>query len=331
MTQAVQQPDAQSLSLQSERLAVEISQPGSYYCGSRFDWTSFITQVTLDGKHTFCAAESLKPGKGTGGAGLCNEFGIDKPVGYADAQPGETFPKLGVGLLKRPAAPDYSYLRSHEIVQRFPVNLNATPNQLNIEVEPIECRGYSLRMHKTIQVKSNWLSIETTLENTGSKPVDTHEYRHNFIGIDKQLLGSDYRLHLPNPIVLEDITDSYRSLLPAGLRKVIPNTLIRWLINRLLSGLKALVIEGGDVGFRYTPKAMFYFRTTGFKQSDNYQWEIRLLSTGTGVREYDDFLPARLAVWGDTHVMSAETFIDLALQPGEGKTWTRKYEFFAGG
>jgi len=34
--------------LKSDQLTVEIAQPGVFYNGTRFDWSGFITQVTLD-------------------------------------------------------------------------------------------------------------------------------------------------------------------------------------------------------------------------------------------------------------------------------------------
>ncbi|MFD1908517.1 hypothetical protein ACFSQ7_37740 [Paenibacillus rhizoplanae] len=81
-------------------LTVEIAEVGAYG-GTRFDWTGFITGVTLEqGGHTFCVPESLVPGQGTGGIGLCNEFGISRAIGYEDAAAGEWFPKFGIGLLQ---------------------------------------------------------------------------------------------------------------------------------------------------------------------------------------------------------------------------------------
>src|SRR5688572_25534831 len=92
-------PTSDRLHLISDRLRVDIATPGSStYAGSRFDWTGLITQVTLDGRHTFCGQEATD-GTGTGGIGLCNEFGIFEPVGYDDARVGDQFPKLGIGLL----------------------------------------------------------------------------------------------------------------------------------------------------------------------------------------------------------------------------------------
>jgi hypothetical protein len=170
------------------------------------------------------------------------------------------------------------------------------------------------------------------MENTGSRPIDTHEYAHNFICIDQQLMGPDYRLRLPYPIQMENVAASYRSLLPAVVRKVVPPALIDKLIDALLGqGLRALAIAGSEMSFRFTPKTWFFFRQAEFKPSESCQWEIKHLGKGVGLREYDNFAPARVAVWGEAHVISAEAYIDLVLQPGEVKTWSRRYEFFTGG
>ena len=53
---------ADPIRLHSDRLTVEIASPGTLYQGTRFDWTAFITQVTLDNQHTLCVPESYEPG-----------------------------------------------------------------------------------------------------------------------------------------------------------------------------------------------------------------------------------------------------------------------------
>ena len=85
------------IGLKSDRLLVEIAKPGTVYAGSRFDWTGFITQVYLDGKHTFCAYEDVVPGLGSGGIGFCNDFGLNTPIGYDEAEIGEGYMKIGIG------------------------------------------------------------------------------------------------------------------------------------------------------------------------------------------------------------------------------------------
>lgn len=97
-------------------LTAEIADTGSYR-GTRFDWTGFITQVTLNrGGHTFCVPESLVPGQGTGGIGLCNEFGISRAIGYDEAAVGEWFPKPGVGLLQKVSAAPYSFAADYPLI-----------------------------------------------------------------------------------------------------------------------------------------------------------------------------------------------------------------------
>ena len=329
MDQPVSQPTTQPILLRSNRLTVQIAPPGSVYRGTRFDWTGFITQVTLDGVHTFCISESLQTDRSPGGIGLCNEFGNEKPVGYVDARPGEAFPKLGIGLLGRPKADQYNFTRTYNIIQTFPVSHHITPDTLSIQVDPLDCRGYAVRLKKTFTVKDTWLHIFYELENTGNKTIDTHEYCHNFISIDRQVISPDYHLHLPYPIEMENIAASYRSMLPGIVRKIVPVVLTDKLIDSILKrGLRAVAIEGDDLSFRFSPKTWFYLRTSGFSQSQGSQWEIKLHSSGVGLREYDDFAPARVAVWGAKHVISAEVFLDIVLKPGEAMTWLRRYEFF---
>lgn len=91
-------------------LSVDIADIGEDYKGTRFDWTGFITQVTLEkGNHTFCVPESLKEGEGTGGSGICNEFGISRAIGYDEAPIGGWFPKPGIGLLQKLDSQSYSF------------------------------------------------------------------------------------------------------------------------------------------------------------------------------------------------------------------------------
>lgn len=52
--------EANKKCISNQRLKVEIALPGTQYHYSRFDWTGFIVQITLDDKHTFCTSESFK-------------------------------------------------------------------------------------------------------------------------------------------------------------------------------------------------------------------------------------------------------------------------------
>jgi hypothetical protein len=330
MDNTAQDLSASSIVLASDRLKVEIARPGSVYKRTRFDWTGFITQITLDGSHTFCVPEDYDPAKGTGGVGLCGEYGNEKAVGYSDALPGESFPKLGIGLLKRPPEERYNFFAPHEIDRLFPIEIETGPDSARFVAEPLDCRGYAVRQSKTVSLEGNWLTIANQLENRGSKPIHTHEYCHNFIGIDNQTVGPDFRLCYPFAVTFERTNpEAFRSFLPPLLRKITPGFVLELLLKRMM-GSSVLQIQGQEVRWTSIPTRAFFCRPQGFFKTQEAQWELTHLPSGVTVREYDDFMPAKMALWGAKHVISPEVYIDIDLEPGQSQSWSRRYQFEAG-
>lgn len=288
--------------IKSDRLTVEISKPGEAYKGSRFDWTGFVTQVTLDGKYTFYSPESHVPGEGTGGNGLCNEFGIHEPVGYDDALAGEQFPKLGVGLLTKKTEEPYGFWKPYEIAP-FPVAVTLEKDRAVFISEPVECRGYAFRLKKTLRAADSRLVIEYDLANTGSKPIKTTEYCHNFICLNSHVVSPAYSLRFPYEIKLDMVPEST----PEGF----------------------FAVRGAELNIAAVPDKDFYCIIGGYDTREMHMWELVHMPTGVGVREIDNFAVSRLALWGRNHVISPEVFIELDLQPGESKQWRREFDFFA--
>jgi hypothetical protein len=320
--------EATSIVLSGDRLKVEIAKPGEFYNGTRFDWSGFITQVTLDGQHTYCMPESLWPGRGTGGSGLCNEFGIEKPIGYDETPVGGTFPKFGVGLLRRPDDGKYMFARPYEIVDEFPIIYDIGNRQATFFVEPLACQGYAARLKKTINVSGAELTISYLLENVGDRDIVTHEYCHNFLRLDDHNIGPDYVLRMPYDIELEQIGGMVGGMLPRWMRGLIPGFILRKLGNvahqRMLS---ILSITHNEIRWNDYPTRAFYCRLMGYHQTEEAQWTLIHKPSGVQVQEYDDFEPSRVAVWGVEHVVSAEVFIDIDIKPGESASWSRRYQF----
>jgi len=277
--------------LSSDRLAVEITEPGAVYRGSRFDWTGTAVQVTLDGRHTFCGAE---PPGGTGGVGLHNEFGLFAAIGYDEAAPGEKFPKMGVGLLTRPDDGPYQFARPHEI-EPFPMTASATGDAAQFTTEPRECRGYAARLVKRLAADGDTLRIGYELENTGAKPLETHEYVHNFLCLDGQPVGLDYRLSVPT-MGLDWLTPPLRA-------------------------------DGGRITWAQAPAEAFYGRTSEFSNAAPC-W--KLSCGGLAVRECTDRPWDTFALWGTDTVVSPEAFVAVRVPPGGRMTWERTYTFTRG-
>lgn len=273
---------------------MRIAKPGAAYSGPRFDWTGFVTQVTLDGKVSFCQRED-DANEGTGGAGLCNEFGIFAPVGFDDAKPGEWFPKIGVGLLQRPDRRPYSFARPYEL-RPFPISVTTRPASVTFRVTPVECRGYAVSLVKTLRVRANRLTVTYKLRNTGCKTVATHEYCHNFIAVNAAPIGPDYTLELPFKPDLGGRRDG-------------------------------VAAHGTSVTWPHTPHGAFFHPMERPSRKAGLAWELRHGPTGATVRETTDFPWLRFTLWGTHRVVSPEVFVRILLRPGESMSWKRVYDF----
>lgn len=279
--------------LASSRLAVEIAEPGTLYCGSRFDWSALITQVTLDGQYPICAPETTD-GTGTGGVGLCAEFGILTAVGFEDARPGEPFTKPGVGLLTRPSARAYIFHAPHKMMP-FDRHVEHDATSATFVTEPRECNGYALRTTKKVSVNDNQLILDYTAENVGKKRIVVDEYCHNFLGINRRKTGPGLTLRFPF---------AFKPIMPVGKLVVL--------------GEKSLTWSG-------TLPHAFHRHFPGVANSPEYWWEIHDDQSGITVREEQNFPWYRFALWATFHVMSPEVFYLLDCAPGESKSWQRKY------
>jgi len=283
-------------------LTVEIADVGAYN-GTRFDWTGFITGVTLEhGGHTFCVPESLVAGQGSGGMGLCNEFGISRAIGYEEAEAGEWFPKPGVGLLQKQSDEAYAFYGDYPLLP-FTIQEETSQHSITYTVQPMECRGYSMRLVKKITLNEDRLEISYTIENTGQKPLRIEEYIHNFVGIDGAAVGADYELRLPGALRIAAPESSYSENL--------------------------LHVSGNSLTWADQPDRPFYCRLEGWEDAGaDYYWELIHKPSGAGIRESGDFAAERIALWGEKHVISPEVFIDITILPRHSKGWSRSYHFF---
>lgn len=286
---------ADTIILVNERLKVEVARPGTYYEGPRFDWTSFITQVTLDHKHTFLTRQDFQESKLLGG-GLCSEFGLAKPIGYDEIGVGEQFPKLGVGLLTKFS--DDPYFAGHMYTaEPYTFMTESGDDYITCIVEPYACHGYAARLEKTIRLSGQLVTVSSKLINTGSKAIHTHEYAHNFVCINDQEIGPDYELTFS-----ENIPSEFN----------------------LSDGLEA---KGSSVTWTETPEAPFSYSTADIT-GESFTWGLVHRPSKVGLSETVDCRPIKAALWGKRHVACPELFIDVDIEPGEEQIWTRRYEFF---
>ena len=290
--------------LENSMLRLTIEEPGQVYKNSRFDWTGNISQILFENKFNFCSAETTKEFDfKRHGQGLYNEFGIIKPVGYDDCAVGEKFPKIGVGLLTKKSNEAYNFLKAYEI-DPYDIQTEKGEEWIKYTVFPKDCRGYSTKLIKKIELSDNSFTIGYELANTGAKKIQTNEYCHNFIAINKSNIDEHYTLRVPCEINK-------------------PSSMIE-----AVNPENAVILNTNTVNFNFIPvKDFFYSPLTKF-HSEYGEWEITHDRIGVGVKENTDFIPELINVWGSKHVISPELFIKIDLEPGQKLKWQRNYKFY---
>lgn len=286
----------QNITLSNKYLKVDIVIPDETYTRSRFDRMGMITNVVLNGKHSFGGIESEVEGEGSGGCGFYNEFGIEEAIGYEDTPVGDKFLKVGVGLLTKDNEEAYDFFRDYE-VEALNYEVNEGSKHVTIKATSKEVNGISVCYTKRITLENDQMNVHYTLENLGSKKIETTEYCHNFVAINEHRIGPEYDVKFSFPVEVYDVT---------GKLKVVDDT-ITW-------------DEAVD--------KVIYTRFNNVPNRIGNSVEILHKPSGVGVRETVDFKLHKVAMWGMPHVISPELFKKIELDVNEEQSWNRRYTFF---
>ncbi|MFT7674643.1 MAG: hypothetical protein ACI845_003060 [Gammaproteobacteria bacterium] len=273
-----------------------------FYRGKRFDWSGVIGKVIV-GDHQFYTTlyENHDPDVHDSISGPAEEFGMFHPMGYAEAAPGESFVKIGVGLLERIDDTAYRFDEDYPFVRRGRWDIDQGRDWIRFEQKLVGERSWSYQYEKVIRLlpgKSE-LVIEHKLINSGSKKIDLFNYNHNFTLIDDVPFGPDYQVEFPF---------DFRNTLPNNdIVEFTGNTLS---VNEPL-GNQALwhpVFEGEDPG-HYNAAVVHNNRT------------------GASVAFEGDIAISRMVFWAVERAVSVEPFIKLVIEPGQSKQWQTQYRY----
>jgi len=167
---------------------------------ARFDRSGIISQANFDHHTIFGPRKAAHdPLNQDDIYGTPDEFGIDAPLGYAQAKPGETFLKIGVGRLRRIDDKPYAFFTKYPLVEVFPWTVHATSTTLVFKQSGSDPKGFAYEYVKRLQLLPDrpGFAIINTLKNTGTNPLSIDHYMHNFILIDSQPIGPDYAVTFP--------------------------------------------------------------------------------------------------------------------------------------
>ena len=296
-----------------------------FYRGTRFDWSGMIASLIYRGHEyygpwfqrvdpsvrdfTYDGAD-IVASPCTAAVGPAEEFitGANQPLGYNDAKAGGTFVKIGVGALRKPADSEYDRYRLYELVDGGTSSVQTwtvqkTPESIEFTQSLSDPRsGYGYVYRKTVSVLKNEMTIRHRLRNTGSKPIDTNVYNHNFLRIDGAPPGPDYTITVPFAIQSHHPPD-------ATLAEIHRNQIVY---------RKPLIDQ--DVVF--TPIEGY-----GTDPKD-YDVRIENKRSHAGVRITGDRALESESLWSIRAVLAVEPFVKIYAAPGEEFSWSMKYTYF---
>ncbi len=287
--------------LKNDNLEIHIDLPLENYNFSRFDWTGKIVTVKykdilVSGIEKMNSSEDNRIGKG-----YYNEFGIDTPVAFDEAKEGEFFHKIGVGLLKKEGT-SYNFSKAYEI-KPATFKVITESNKVKIECKSQYVNGYSYILNKEIELSESAFVIRYHLHNTGEKTIQTDEYNHNFLAINKELIGSDYILKFPFHINTE-------------------------LFSATVNPEEKVEFNQNEISFNSTPKEQFFFSNLSGGKNVAANWELINTKSKIGISETGNFKTNKINLWGWQHVICPELFFDINVKPGQSIEWSRTYHVY---
>ena len=325
-----------------------------FYTTTRFDWSGAIGSLKYKG-HEYYGVWWSKitdiydfgyegPNKDvisadfTAMVGPAEEFGA---LGYNDVPAGGLFVKPGVGALKRDDA-NYNHSRPYVIANGGKWDVKTSRDAVEFThtlSEPSIGFGYVYTKVVRLTPGKPQMTISHVMKNTGTKPIVTNVYNHNFTTIDKQITGPDVEITVPWAMTrAAGRGGAGRQGAPAGANQQPsdPNkaltvgerlgsqcgqpqmqTLASTQANKLVY---SKVLEGAECH-------PGNFTGFGADAKDN---DIRIENkkTGAGVRITGDRPLTRLAYWSIRTVVAPEPYIDLNIEPGQQFTWAYTYDYY---
>ncbi len=283
------------VTLSNGELELLIMPPDSrtgYYRGVRFDASGIIAQAAYGGHTYFQGTEKTSSSRGTG---TIEEFRA--PVGYDDAAPGEPFLKVGVGVLRRDEKP-YRHSTEYGVVERGEWTVTAGDLWMQFEQTVNTAFGYAYTYRKKITLLPDRpeFTIDHEFTNTGSKPIRTNNYCHNFIRFDERPVSPDYAATFNGGLKTPDMESAFYQIDGYTLRP-------------------SRELADGE--------------TYGIPITTNYDITVSNRSTETGIHITGDRPLSSLYFYSWRGAMSPEPYVDVNVEAGKSMTWQTRYSFTA--
>ncbi|MEO8098104.1 MAG: hypothetical protein ABI811_10415 [Acidobacteriota bacterium] len=294
--------DPQQLEISNANIHAKLYVPDAktgYYQATRFDWAGSIASLDWKGRNYFGKwFDRYDPKIHDAITGPVEEF---SELGYAEAAVGETFLKIGVGALRKPAEQAYDKFKTYEIANPGQWIVIAARDHIDFEHFVTDTNGYAYEYRKTVLLTPNGFVLDHSLRNTGRKVIDTSVYEHNFYMLDGQPSG-------PNISVKLEFAP-----------KAVAN----------LRGLAET--KGYQIAFlkELVPGETVLTNIEGFSGAiSDYDIRVENRATGTAVRQTSNKPISKMVFWSIRTTVCPEAYIDVRVEPGGEVTWRINYDFY---
>lgn len=298
-------------------ITAQVYPPGENeaYRGTRFDHAGVAFHVTYKGQDfsTYWFERFVTDPRDTKSypngtvppccsvSGPVEEFGA---VGFEEAGMGGRFLKPGIGI----------FTRDNDDPLKFPTlpalndgtrTFKATKTSATFTQDITDVSGYGYHYVKTVRLVPGkpQLVIEHAMTNTGSKPIETTVFCHNFLTLET---GNEHTT-LTAPFAM-------RSDKPFA-----PGT---------------AVIEGKILHYQapIKPGETVMRLLNGFGPSaSDYDFTVANTATGFGQRIRGDRPIVKINMWSIPATYSIEPYIAVSIKPGETQHWSYTYDYFGPG
>lgn len=273
-----------------------------YYRGSRFDWSGVMPELQYNG-HSYFGQwfEKYDPYIHDAIMGPVNDF---YPLGYSEAKPGDSFVKIGIGVLTKLEDKPYSIMAPYKLINSGKWKVSKKSDQVKF-THILKDPNYSYEYTKTVRLEKDKpvLVLNYTITNRGQKTIETNAYDHNFFVIDKQITGPDISIEFPFKLI-----GQFRR---GGDMAEFKDNKIQFTKELTLGQ----TVHGGNV--------------KGFSDRvSDYDIKIENKKTGAGVRITCDKPLFDLVFWSSYKVVSPEPYTMITIKPSEQFSWTITYQFY---
>lgn len=275
------------------------------YRSSRFDWSGIVACASYNG-HTYFSEWSnhSDPMGNDTVTGPAEEFRrSNSEIGYDEAKPGESFLKIGVGLLKRLDDQPYKFGTVYPIVDHGKWTVRVSKRSVTFTQVLRSSIGYSYLYEKklVLDAKEPVMRLEHILNNLGTSPIVTDVYDHDFFVLDGAPTG-------PGMTITLGFEPKTTQPLPDGL----------------------VSMSGNEIVFKDSPKRGYSVQgyLTGYTgKHGEYRIHVEDRNRHVGILQTSDSPLSKFYFWSTPKTICPEAYIPIDVARGKTQKWTITYKF----